>query len=285
MSGQTNQLARTGGGSFRTRAQDENFPVAVRLLPRSHRGDLLALYRYARRVDDTGDEAVGDRLRLLDGLESQLDEVFAGGLPSDPAVAGLRPTIRNHGLSREPFAGLIEANRRDQYVTRYQTFDQLLDYCALSANPVGELVLGVFDVATTRHRYYSDRVCSALQVLEHCQDVVEDHAAGRVYLPADDMALFGVTEDELGGAAATRRLRALIALQVQRAVRMLDEGRELLRTVRGPARVAIAGYLGGGIATAEALAQARYDVVTRTPRPNRTTMIRESARLLTGAMR
>src|SRR5699024_11171571 len=95
VSGQTNQLARTGGGSFRTRAQDENFPVAVRLLPRSHRGDLLALYRYARRVDDTGDEAVGDRLRLLDGLESQLDEVFAGGLPSDPAVAGLRPTIRN----------------------------------------------------------------------------------------------------------------------------------------------------------------------------------------------
>ena len=285
MSGQINQPTREAREDFRASARNENFPVALRLLPRSHRSHLMALYRYARRVDDAGDTAWGDRSRLLDALEAQLDEVFAGGRPTDPAVAGLAPTIRVHRLRREPFAALLDANRRDQHVTRYRTFEELLDYCSLSANPVGELVLGVFDSITERNRYYSDNVCSALQILEHCQDVAEDHASGRVYLPAEDMAFFGVTEHELTAGAASRQLRALIGYQVQRAVAMLDEGSELLRGLRGLARVAIAGYIGGGLATAEALAQAHFDVLATTPKPHGVTTMRESVRLLAGAMR
>lgn len=285
MSGRVKQLTREGGDPLRDKAGGENFPVALRILPRTYRDDLMALYAYARRVDDVGDAATGDRLRLLDALETQLDELFAGGRPGDPAVAGLAGTIRAHGLRRGPFVDLIEANRRDQYITRYGTFDELLDYCALSANPVGELVLGVFGTATEWNRHYSDRVCSALQILEHCQDVAEDHDAGRVYLPADDMAFFGVTETDLAGSAATRELRALIGFQVQRAVGMLDDGARLLWTLSGAARLAIAGYIGGGMATASALARARFDVLATTPRATKFARASETVRLLTGVMR
>lgn len=285
VSGRINQLAREGGDPFRHKADGENFPVALRILPRACRNDLMALYAYARRVDDVGDAAAGDRLRSLDILETQLDELFAGGRPDDPAVAGLAGTIREHGLRRDPFVRLIEANRRDQQVVRYGTFGELLDYCALSANPVGELVLGVFGATTERHRDYSDQVCTALQILEHCQDIAEDHTVGRVYLPGEDMAYFGVTERELAGDTASRQLRALIGFQVQRAVGMLDEGVTLLRTLPGAARLAIAGYIGGGLATAGALTRARFDVLAATPRPTKMATAGETMRLLTGAMR
>ena len=271
--------------SLRAKAGGENFPVAAFVLPRAYRGDLMAVYTYARRVDDIGDAAPGDRMRLLDDLAAELDLLFDGQQPADPAVAGLAGTVRSRGFGRAPFDKLIEANRRDQIVIRYGTFDELIDYCALSANPVGELVLGVFGVDTESRRRYSDRVCSALQILEHCQDVAEDYAAGRVYLPSDDMAVFGVAESELAAEKASRQLRALVGFQVQRAVGMLDEGAALLPALRGAARVAIAGYLAGGYATAEALARAGFDVLTTTPRPTKAAMAFETARLLTGALR
>lgn len=274
-----------GVASLRAKARGENFPVAASVLPRAYRGDLMAVYTYARRVDDIGDAAPGDRTRLLDGLAGELDRLFAGKRPADPAVSGLAHTVRRRGMGRAPFDKLIEANRRDQIVTRYATFDELIDYCALSANPVGELVLGVFGVDTEPRRRYSDQVCSALQILEHCQDVAEDYVAGRVYLPGDDMAFFGVAESELAEGTASRRLRALVGFQVQRAVGMLDEGAALLPTLCGAARFAIAGYLAGGYATAEALARAGFDVLTTTPRPSRAMTAVEGARLLTGARR
>lgn len=285
MSGQVSQSVPDGTASTRAKARGENFPVAATVLPRAYRGDLMALYTFARRVDDIGDAAPGDRMLLLDEFAGDVDRLFAGGRPADPAVSGLASTVRERGFARAPFDRLIEANRRDQTVTRYTTFDELLEYCALSANPVGELVLGVFGVDTESRRHYSDQVCTALQILEHCQDVAEDHAAGRVYLPGDDMAFFGVSESELAAEQASRPLRALVGFQVQRAVGMLDAGAALLATLHGAARFAVAGYLAGGYATAEALARARFDILTTKPRPTKTAMALESARLLAGALR
>lgn len=285
MSGRTDQTVPGGTASLRAKARGENFPVAAIALPRAYRGDLMAVYTFARRVDDIGDAAPGDRMRLLDEVAGDLDRLFAGRQPADPAVSALAGTVRTRGFDRAPFDKLIEANRQDQIVTRYVTFDQLIEYCALSANPVGELVLGVFGVDTESRRHYSDQVCSALQILEHCQDIAEDYAAGRVYLPGDDMAFFGVAESDLAAAQASRQLRTLVGFQVQRAVGMLDEGAALLGTLRGAARFAIAGYLAGGYATAEALAAARFDILTATPRPTKAAMALQSARLLAGALR
>lgn len=261
------------------KARGENFPVAMRLLPATHRRHLLALYSFARTVDDIGDEAPGDRIRLLDTVSADLDRLYAGAAPSGPLYRELAATIADCGLPREPFERLIDANRQDQAVHRYRTFDDLLAYCSLSADPVGRLVLGVFGADTPERRVLSDRICSALQVLEHCQDVVEDARTGRIYLPLDDLDRFGVGEDDLLAPRASRAVRALVGYEVQRAVHLLDEGTPLVGTLSGVARAAVAGYVAGGRATAVALADARFDVLATTPRPSRRRTLAEWAAL------
>jgi len=161
-------------------ARDENFPVASYLLGRRQRAQLLTIYGFARLVDDLGDESSGNRLELLDWLESDLDRIYGEGEPEHPVMRALAPTVADCRLPDRPFRRLIEANRRDQTVTRYETFDELLGYCQLSAAPVGELVLHVFGAASTERIALPDRICAALQVVEHLQDIGEDFMRGRV---------------------------------------------------------------------------------------------------------
>jgi phytoene/squalene synthetase len=202
-------------------AGGENFPVALWLLSPRTRRHLMAIYGFARLVDDIGDEVAGDRLALLDQIERELDA------PRHPVMRELAGTVRECALPREPFLRLIEANRQDQVVTQYDSFDQLLGYCQLSAAPIGELVLHVFGAATPERIALSDRICAGLQVIEHLQDVDEDRARGRVYVY---------------GADAPERARAL-----------LDEGAPLVRLLRGRARIAVAGFLAGGRTALDAL--------------------------------
>jgi len=250
------------------RASTENFPVAMRILTRQTRADLVAIYGFARLVDEIGDEAAGDRLVLLDWLEDDLERAFES-VPQHPLLVRLAGTIRRLNLPRDPFVRLIEANRRDQVQTRYATFADLLDYCRLSANPVGELVLHVFGAATPERIALSDSVCSALQLIEHWQDVGEDFARGRVYLPEEDLERFGVTAEELAASRASERLRRLLAFEVERAGALLDQGAPLVRLLEGRARFAIAGYVGGGRATIAALVNSDYEVLAGLPRAGR----------------
>ena len=160
-----------------SQARDENFTVANAILGRRRVRHLTAIYGFARLVDDVGDEAAGDRGALLDLVELELRRVFseaADGPPQHPLMLELAATVRECSLPVGPFERLIEANRMDQVITRYETFDQLLAYCQLSAAPVGELVLGVFDAATPERVALSDRVCAGLQLVEHLQDIAED---------------------------------------------------------------------------------------------------------------
>jgi hypothetical protein len=159
-------------------AGSENFPVALRVLPRRSREHLLAVYGFARLVDDLGDEAPGDRSALLDWVESELDRAVGGGA-SDRVVARLAPTIRACSLPIEALHRLIEANRRDQVVTSYRSWDELREYCRYSADPIGRLVLAIFGVATPERMAWSDDVCTALQLVEHLQDVGEDDRVER----------------------------------------------------------------------------------------------------------
>ena len=141
---------------------------------------------------------------------------------------------------------LIEANRTDQRVAHYETWRELRGYCALSADPVGELVLGVFGLATAPRIAHSDSICTALQLIEHCQDVAEDRRAGRVYLPAEDLRRFGCEPSALGEAHAGRALRAVIAFELLRARRLLADGAPLLGELRGRVRLAVAAFIAGG---------------------------------------
>jgi squalene synthase HpnC len=252
-----------------TRSSRENFPVALRMVPARRRRHLMAVYGFARITDDIGDEAPpGDRLRLLDELEEDLARLN-GGQPRLPVIRALEPTVRELGVPIQPFRDLISANRQDQIVTRYQTFDELIGYCRLSANPVGRIVLYVFGVYSPSRAELSDRVCTALQLAEHWQDVAEDQRAGRIYLPGQERDRFGVTEADLAAATASPRLRELLAFETQRARRLLDEGAPLVGTLRGTARLAVAGYVAGGRAALASIAAAGHDVLAATPAPAR----------------
>jgi squalene synthase HpnC len=265
-----------------SQARDENFQVASRLLGRRARGHLLAIYGFARLVDDIGDEAEADRLALLDWAEEDLDRVYAGQDPEHPVMRALAPTVRECTLPAEPFRRLIEANRRDQAVSRYESFDELLDYCRLSAAPVGELVLHVFGAATPGHLALSERICAGLQVTEHLQDVAEDHARGRVYLPAEDLARFGCDDDDLSAATATPELRALIAFEADRARTLLAHGAPLARRLPPRPGLAVGAFVAGGRAALDALARSGYDVLAERPRPTRRGFMAAFARGVAG---
>jgi len=261
----TDILEDDHGRSTLDRAGDENFKVASLLLGKKLGDHLLAIYGYARYVDELGDSAPGDRMRGLDEFERSLDRLFAGADPVHPILRRLAPTRERFDLPDGPFRRLIEANRRDQIVARYATFSDLVEYCTLSANPVGELVLRIFGAATPERIALSDRVCTALQLAEHWQDVREDHAAGRIYLPTEDMDRFGVTTDELGAGTPSAALRSLMTFEVARAREWIDLGAPLVGTLTGRARVAVAGYVGGGRAALDSIQAADFDVLTSTP--------------------
>jgi squalene synthase HpnC len=254
----------------------ENFPVALRILPRDLRRDLGTLYAVARVIDDLGDESAGDRTAALVRFRTDLARVFDGGGPEEPVLRRLVVTVRARGLDLEPFDRLVQANLQDQTVTRYATQEDLEAYCVLSANPVGRVVLRIFGVHSAEAERLSDLVCTALQLLEHCQDVAEDHRAGRIYLPRHDLAAFGVDERDLAG------VRPAVAAQTRRALELLTEGAPLVRRLHGWARLAIAGYVAGGLATADALRRADWEVLAGPPRPVRRDLFIHMIELLGG---
>jgi squalene synthase HpnC len=244
--------------------------VASRLLPYATRGHLVAFYGFARLVDQIGDDYQGDRPAALDWLEAQLDVALTEpGRPDlHPLVAGAAASVLALGADVGALTDLVTANRQDQVVTRYTTFADLTAYCRLSANPVGRLVLAAFEATTPDREEWSDRICTGLQLAEHWQDVAEDAAAGRIYLPTEDMTRFGVDPRELtSGPPASGALRALMAFEVARARRLLDEGFPLIRSLRGRSRWAIAGFWAGGHAALDAVGSRRFDPLGGAPRP------------------
>lgn len=281
-----------GARAVMGQARGENFPVAMRVLSRVHRRRLLAVYGFARVADELGDELVGDRLAALDWLEGELDRAYAGSA-RHPLLVRLQETLAECTLPREAFVRLIDANRLDQRSQRYENWEQLQAYCSLSANPVGELVLGAFELASPGRIELSDRVCTALQLVEHIQDLGEDVRRGRYYLPAQDLSLFDCSHEQLAqlcsqGAhdldlkgvpavsptpgrdfsSQSDRLREAVAFEVARARTLLAAGLPLLAGVRGRPKLALAGFVAGGAAALEAIERADFDVLDAVTRPS-----------------
>jgi squalene synthase HpnC len=252
----------------------ENFPVALRLLPARLRADLGAVYRVVRVIDDLGDEAVGDRRAQLHQFGADLALVWSTGAPRAPVLRDLVEPARRRGLTQEPFDRLIAANLMDQDVSEYATFDDVLGYCRLSAAPIGQLVLEIFGAATEHRQALSDRVCNALQLLEHWQDVAEDRQRGRIYLPQSDLARFGVTAADLDASSSSPALRQLIAFETEQASALLSSGRGVTIGLRGWARLAVAGYIAGGRATVAALKRPGVDVLVAVPKPRKLDIVR-----------
>ena len=261
-----------------SRSAGENFPVALRILPAARRRHLMAIYGFARITDDIGDEApVAERAALLDELEADLGRL-KDGQARLPVIRALEPTICGLGVPAQLFIDIIGANRQDQVVSRYETFGELAGYCRLSANPIGRMVLYVFGAYSDHRAELSDRVCTALQLAEHWQDVAEDYRAGRIYLPGADLRAHGVAESDLAAPAAAPRLLELMKFETRRAAELLDSGAPLVGTLRGTARLAVGGYVAGGRAALASIAAAGYDVLARPAVPARRTVAAQLVR-------
>ena len=257
------------------RAGGENFPVVSVLAPRHARPHLRAIYGFARLVDNLGDEARGDRLVLLDELERELD-----GPPRTEVMRRLHATIADCDLPQEPFRRLIEANRIDQRKTRYANWEEVREYCTYSADPVGRLVLGVYGRAEDAELVrMSDSICTGLQLVNFLQDPPRDLALGRVYLPQNDMARFGVSDDDLAGPL-TGEVAALLRFEGDRARGLLEAGLPLAKALRGRPGKSVALYARGGLAALDALERAGWDVFTSRPAPTKWTFARLAVREL-----
>jgi phytoene synthase len=248
----------------------ENFPVASILLPPHLREPVAAIYAFARSADDFADE--GDlppeqRLAKLDDYRTELAAVETGKPTKHPIFTRLRPVIAAHGLPLALFRDLLDAFSQDVVKTRYASFTELVDYCRRSADPVGRLLLHLFGAAAGDNLRRSDAICSALQLINHWQDVGIDAAkpVPRIYLPADDLARFGVGEDTVFQRSATPDFRALMRFQVDRARTLMLEGAPLGRALPGRIGLEIRAIVAGGLRILEKIEAVDYDVFRRRP--------------------
>ena len=270
-----NGLPAPGAAELRARAGRENFPVALALLSRAQRAHLTALYGFARLADDVGDEAQGDRLALLDELEADLDRVFAGEEPRHPVLQRLAPTVRELRLPEQPFRLLIEAGRRDQRVSRYATWSELREYCAHlreSRRTAGPARLRRGDSRALRARPTRSAPRSSWSSTARTWPRIS-RAVGST-CPARTSRASAATKRDLRAPTASPAVRELISFEVARVRALLDLGAPLARTLAGRPRLAIAGFIAGGLAAADAIERRGFDVLSGAPRPRRRDLLR-----------
>jgi squalene synthase HpnC len=246
----------------------ENFPVASLILPARFREPVTVLYRFAREADDLADEgdaAPQTRLAALLARQAELDRIERGDPPLTPLFRDLAFTIARHRLPLQPFRDLLGAFMQDVVKTRYADFGELMDYCRRSANPVGRLMLHLFGVTDGRSVAQSDGICSSLQLINFLQDVSIDCAKGRIYLPQDELARFGVSEADIAQGRTDAPWRALMTFQIDRARRILQGGAPLARTLRGRIGLELRMVVMGGDRILEKLAAVQGDVFRHRP--------------------
>lgn len=233
------------------RGHYENFPVASILLPKRIREPVAAIYAFARAADDFADEGEmtpEERLRRLDDWGARLDEALAGEPGDDPVFIALGDAIPRFGLPSALFHALLDAFRQDVTTKRYADFDQLLAYCRNSADPVGRLMLHLNGEASEENLLRSDAVCSALQLINFQQDIQQDyHEQGRIYLPREEMARFGVKEADIRDGRASTEMDELLRFQVARARALMLRGAPLGKALSGRFGMEIRLIIEGGL--------------------------------------
>lgn len=261
----------------------ENFPVASLLLPRAVRRPVAVIYAWSRTVDDLADEGdldPAERLGRLAACSEGLERALAGAPVDDPVLVASAAVVRRHRLPTAPFHDLVSAFRQDVEKKRYEDFAEVMDYCRRSANPVGRLLLHLTGHAGAANLRDSDHVCSALQLVNFLQDLRQDMGElGRIYLPRDEMAAFGVGEAHLREGITDESMRALFRYQVRRARDLLREGAPLGQRLPGLFGVEIRTIVAGGLLVLDRLEALEDDVFAR-PRLGRADRLRILARAL-----
>ncbi|WP_312516465.1 squalene synthase HpnC [Massilia sp.] len=246
----------------------ENFPVASILLPRRLVPAVEAIYAFARSADDLADE--GDatpeqRLAALQEYERQLDLIGAGAQPDGPMFARLAAVVAQYRLSLEPMRNLLSAFKQDVVTHRYLDYATLLDYCRRSADPVGRLMLALYQADDDHNLREADAICSALQLTNFWQDVAIDFTKGRIYIPQEDLARFNVSESALRAGTVDAQFQGLMRFEVERARALMLSGAPLVKRLPGRIGMELRMIVQGGLRILEKLDAVGYDVFRRRP--------------------
>ncbi len=246
----------------------ENFPVASVLMPARLRRPVELIYRFARTADDFADEGDlpdAERLALLAGYGTELRLIERGSQPKTALFRDLATTIAEHCLPLALFHDLLSAFAQDVTTKRYADLPAVLDYCRRSANPVGRLLLVLYGADTPQNNAWSDKICSALQIINFMQDIAIDYANGRVYMPQDDLARFHVGESQIAAQEVNGAWRAFMAFEVTRTRRLLLDGAPLGRVLRGRIGLEMRMIIAGGERILHKIESTGYDVFRRRP--------------------
>jgi len=246
----------------------ENFPVASILMPRRLRKPVAAIYHFARTADDIADEGDSpseERLKRLDEFRAELTRIANNKTPLTPLFQNLAAEVHQHGLPMQPLYDLLDAFSQDIVKKRYANFDEVLDYCRRSANPVGNLLLHLYGEATPVNIAYSDAICTSLQIINFWQDVAKDYAIGRIYLPLDEMAQYGVSEAHIAQGICDDAWRSLMKFQVDRARAMMLAGKPLGAILTGRIGLEMRMIIAGGLRILDKLESAQYDMFRHRP--------------------
>ncbi|MDZ7624832.1 MAG: squalene synthase HpnC [Ignavibacteriaceae bacterium] len=245
----------------------ENFPVVSFLIPKKFRNDIAVIYWFARTADDYADEgnySSSIRLEKLQAFEDRFKILLNNKFVSD-LEAALVNTIVKRKLNPQHFYNLLKAFKQDVIKTRYTDFTEVLDYCSNSANPVGRILLELFDVRNERAFYYSDKICTALQLTNFIQDTRIDFRKGRIYYPLDEMEKFGVNEKMFEMNEISHNLKKLIEFSVNRTQSMFDEGKSLLEFLSGRFKYEIAWTIRGGEEILSKIRGSDFDIFNKRP--------------------
>jgi squalene synthase HpnC len=245
----------------------ENFPVVSFLVPKELRKHIAIIYWFARTTDDLADEGDLSEQERLEALD-EFRKNFSDALKNNPKTnfeLALIKTIEEKKLNPDHFFNLLIAFRQDVEKKRYSTFDEILEYCRHSADPVGRLILELYDIRNDEAFYYSDKICTGLQLANFYQDLGIDYQKGRLYLPIDEMAEFNVDEKLFELKKNNLNLMQLLKYSVERTENMLYEGKGLLKFLNGRLKYEIKWTILGGIETLNKIKKLDYNVINQRP--------------------
>lgn len=248
-----------------TKNHYENFPVASFLIPKALREEIAIIYWFARTADDLadeGDDNNAERLEKLNLFEKEF-QLSLENKSNNQLFKQLSKTIKNNNLSSTYFLNLLSAFKQDVIKKRYENFDEILDYCKLSANPVGRILVELFKVNEEEAKICSDKICTALQLTNFYQDTLIDYNKGRIYYPVDEMKLFNVTELMLELKENNPNIKALVKHNIDRTQFLFDEGKNLLQYLSGRFLYEIKWTIAGGEKILSKIRKNNYDVFSK----------------------